>query len=173
MDDNEDGKDKDGDEEKDDSDDDNDSEKNDKEDTNDNKDKDDNNNNDNNDSEDDDEDDEDNEDDGDNDDDDDDNNNEEDDKEDNNDNGLGPDEDLQCLRTPLSIVRRLIVMLGPDFRVSYTTAARPDHRYFTTLSNCIGLFVFIQGFCLVNVPSVATLTILHHYCLLEGFRLAI
>ena len=65
---------------------------------------------------------------------------------------------LHCLRTQLSIVWR---------------PARPDHRYFTALSNCIGLLVIIRGFCLVDVPSLATLSILHYNYLLEGFSLAL
>ena len=68
--------------------------------------------------------------------------------EDDDDNRLGLEEELHCprthcIRTQLSIVRRLIVVLGPNFRVSYTTVARPDHRYFTTLSYCIALHVII------------------------------
>ena len=83
------------------------------------------------------------------------------------------DESLWCLRTQLIIVQQLIAMLGPKFRVSYTPAARPDHRVVTTLQDCIGLLVIILGFSLVDVPSDVTLSILQHDCLLEGFCLAL
>jgi DNA mismatch repair ATPase MutL len=110
-----------------------------------------------------------------------DDNEEDDDKEDNDDdeeddeddNGLGLDEDLWCLCTQFDFVRRLIVVLGPDFRVSYTTSVVPDHRVITTLQDCLGLPVIICGFCLVDIPSDAILTILHHDCLLEDFCLAL
>jgi hypothetical protein len=83
------------------------------------------------------------------------------------------DESLRCLRTQLIIVRQLIVLLGPNFRVSYTPAGHLDHRVVTTLQDCIGLLVIIQGFSLVDVPLDVTLSILQHNCLLEGFRLAL
>ena len=100
-----------------------------------------------------------------------DNDDDEEDDEDNN--GLGLDEDLWCLCTQFDFVRRLIVVLGPDFRVSYTTSVVPDHRVITTLQDCLGLPVIICGFCLVDIPSDAILTILHHDCLLEDFCLAL
>ncbi len=83
------------------------------------------------------------------------------------------DESLRCFRTQLIIVRQLIVVLGPNFRVSYTPAGRPGHRVVTTLQDCIGLLGIIRGFSLVDVPSDVTLSILQHDCLLEGFCLAL
>ena len=82
-------------------------------------------------------------------------------------------ESLPCLCTQAIIVRQLIVVLGPNFRVSYTPAAHPDFCFVTTLQDCIGLLVIIRGFCLVDVPFGATLSILRHNSLLEGFRLAL
>ena len=78
-----------------------------------------------------------------------------------------------CLRTQAIIVQQLIVVLGPNFRVSYTPAARPDYPVVTTLQDCISLLVIIRGFCFVDVPSDDTLSILRHDSLLEGFRLAL
>ena len=75
-------------------------------------------------------------------------------------------ESLPCLCTQAIIVRQLIVMLGPNFRVSYTPAAHPDFCFVTTLQDCIGLLVIIRGFCLVDVPSDDTLSILCHDSLL-------
>ncbi len=83
------------------------------------------------------------------------------------------DKSLWCLRNQLIIVRQLIVVLGPNFQVSYTPAGRPNHHVVTTLQDCIGLLVIIWGFSLVDVPSDVTLSILQHNCLLEGFRLAL
>ncbi len=54
-------------------------------------------------------------------------------------------ESLLCLRTQAIIVWQLIVVLGPNFRVSYTPAACPDYRVVTTLQDCIGLLVIIRG----------------------------
>jgi hypothetical protein len=82
-------------------------------------------------------------------------------------------ESLWCLCTQLIIVQQLIVVLSPNFRVSYTPAGHPDHCVVTTLQDCIGLLVIIWGFSLVNVPLDVTLSILQHNCLLEGFRLAL
>ncbi len=78
-----------------------------------------------------------------------------------------------CLRTQAVIVQELIVVLGPNFRVSYTPAARPDYRVVPTLQDCTGLFVIIQGFRLGDVPLDNTLSILRHDSLLEGFCLAL
>jgi hypothetical protein len=83
------------------------------------------------------------------------------------------DKSLRCLCTQLIIVRQLIVVLGPNFRVSYTPAGHPDHRVVTTLQDCISLLVIIRGFSPVNVPLDVTLSILQHDCLLVGFRLAL
>ena len=83
------------------------------------------------------------------------------------------DEDLRCLHTQLSIVRRLIVVLGPGFQVSYLPSSRPDFRVITTLQDCIGLPVLFCGFGLVDVPSDDILTFLHSDCLLKGFCLAL
>ena len=55
-------------------------------------------------------------------------------------------ESLLCLRTQSIIVQQLIVVLGPNFHVSYTPAARPDYCVDTTLHDCIGLLVIIRGF---------------------------
>ena len=82
-------------------------------------------------------------------------------------------ESLLCLRTQAIIVRELIVVLGPNFRVSYTPAACPDYHVVTTLQDCIGLLVIIRGFCLVDVPLDDTLSILCHDSLLGGFHLAL
>ena len=79
-------------------------------------------------------------------------------------------EPLFCLCTQAIIVRELIVILGPNFGVSYMPAARPDYRVVTTLQDCIDLLVIIRGFCLVDVPSDDTLSILRHDSFLEGFR---
>ena len=78
-------------------------------------------------------------------------------------------ESILCLCTQAIIVRQLIVVLIPNFRVSYTPAAHPDYPVVTTLQDCIGLLVIIQGFCLVDVPSDNTPSILCHDSLLEGF----
>ena len=75
-------------------------------------------------------------------------------------------ESLLCLRTQAIIVRQLIVVISPNFRVSYTPAARPNYRVVTTLQDCIGLLVIIRGFCLVDVPLDDTLSILCHDSLL-------
>ncbi len=80
---------------------------------------------------------------------------------------------LLCLRTQAIIVWELIVVFGPNFRVSYKPAARPNYRVVTTLQDCIGLLVIIRGFCLVDVPSDDTLSILRHDSLLESFCLAL
>ena len=78
------------------------------------------------------------------------------------------------LHTLAIIVQQLIVMLSLDFRVPYTPAAHPNYCVITTLQDCIGLLVIIWGFCLVDVPSSdATLSILCHDCLLEGFCLVL
>ena len=78
-------------------------------------------------------------------------------------------ESLLCLCTQAIIVRQLIVVLG----VSYTPVARPGYHVVTTLQDCIGLLVIIRGFCLVDIPSDDTLSILCHDSLLEGFRLTL
>ena len=80
---------------------------------------------------------------------------------------------LLCLQTQAIIVWQLIVVLSPNFRVSYTPAAHPDYRVVTTLQDCIGLLVIIRGFCLVDIPSDDTLSILCHDSLLEGFHLTL
>ena len=74
-----------------------------------------------------------------------------------------------CLHTQAIIVRELIAVLGPNFRVSYTPAARLDYPVVTTLQDCIGLVVIIRGFRLVDVPSDNTLSILRHDSLLFFF----
>jgi hypothetical protein len=68
----------------------------------------------------------------------------------------------ELLRHSLSaqalIVQRLIVVLGLDFRVSYSPVDRPDSYVVTALCNCFGLDVLIQGgFRLVDVPSADAL----------------
>jgi hypothetical protein len=83
------------------------------------------------------------------------------------------DKSLRCLCTQLIIVQQLIVVLGSNFRVSYTPAGHPDHRVVTTLQDCISLLMIIWGFSLVDVPLDVTLSILQHDCLLEGFCLAL
>jgi hypothetical protein len=80
---------------------------------------------------------------------------------------------LLCICTQAIIVPQLIVVLGPNFPVSYTPAAHPDYRVVTTLQDCIGLLVIIRGFHLVDIPSDDTLSILHHDSLLEGFCLTL
>ena len=92
-----------------------------------------------------------------------------------NNDGLSHDDaasDLECLRTQLSIVQRLIFMLGPQFQVSYSPVSHPDFHETTTLQGCIGRTVFFCGFCFVDVPSVEELNFLRTDCLLGGFRLA-
>jgi hypothetical protein len=61
---------------------------------------------------------------------------------------------LECLRTQLSIVQRLIVVLGPDFQVSYSLSSHPDHRYFTTLSNCILLVRLFVDYALSTFQRI-------------------
>ena len=80
---------------------------------------------------------------------------------------------LECLRTQLSIVRRLIVVLGPHFQVSYSPISRPDFCVITTLQDCIGLPVVFCRFRLVDLPSEEKLTFLRQDFLLEGFRLGL
>ena len=43
---------------------------------------------------------------------------------------------VECLHTQLSIVWRLIVVLGPHFQVSYSPIAHPDFCVITTLHDC-------------------------------------
>ena len=59
--------------------------------------------------------------------------------------------DLECPRTPKSIVRMLIVVLGPHFQVSYSPITRPDLCVITTLQDCIGLLVFFVDFALLTI----------------------
>jgi hypothetical protein len=80
---------------------------------------------------------------------------------------------IECLRTQLSIVQRLIVMLGPNFQVSYSPSSHPDSCVISTLQDCIGLSEIICGLRLVNVPADYILTLLRRDCLLEGFRLSL
>ena len=80
---------------------------------------------------------------------------------------------LECLCTQLSIVQRLIVVLGLNFRISYSLSSHPDHRYFTTLSNYILVSEIICGLRLVDVPADYILTFLCRDCLLEGCRLSL
>ena len=61
-------------------------------------------------------------------------------------------ESLWCLCTQAIIVQQLIVVLGTNFRVSYTPAAHPDYHFITTLQDCISLLVIIQGFSLSKFP---------------------
>ena len=55
--------------------------------------------------------------------------------------------------------------------IASSTSHRSDYCVVTTLQDCIGLLVIIRGFCLVDVPSDTTQSILHHDSLLEGFHL--
>jgi len=80
---------------------------------------------------------------------------------------------LECLRTQLSIVQQLIVVLGPQFQVSYSPVSRPDYCEVTTLQDCIGRQAVFCQFCLVDVPSVEALTFIRSDCRLEGFRLSL
>ena len=80
---------------------------------------------------------------------------------------------LECLRTQLRIVRRLIDLLGPQFQVSYSPVSRPDFRETTTLQGCIGRTVVFCRICLVDVPSVEELPFLRSDSRLEGFRFSL
>ena len=80
---------------------------------------------------------------------------------------------LECLRTQLRIVRRLIVVLGPQFRVAYSPVSRPDFRETTTLQGCTVRPVVFCRFCLVYVPSVQELTLLRSDSRLGGFRFSL
>ena len=80
---------------------------------------------------------------------------------------------LECLRTQLRIVRRLIVVLGPQFQVSYSPVSHPDFRETTTLQGCIGRTVVFCRFCFVDIPSVEELNFLCTDSLLGGFRFAL
>ncbi len=91
--------------------------------------------------------------------------NEDDNYDDNDDNKIK----LECLHTQLSIVQRLIVVLGPHFQVSYSPSSRPDTCGITTLQECIVLSEIICGLRFVHVPSDGILIFLCSDCRLEGF----
>ena len=62
------------------------------------------------------------------------------------------------------IVQRLIVVLGPNFRVSSSPAACPNSRVVAALCDCIGLRDIIKGgfhLNLIDVPSANALFFLH------------
>jgi hypothetical protein len=80
---------------------------------------------------------------------------------------------LECLRTQLRIVLRLIDVLGPQFQVSYSPVSLPDFRETTTLQGCIGRTVVFCRFCLVDILSVEELTLLRSDSRLEGFRFSL
>jgi hypothetical protein len=80
---------------------------------------------------------------------------------------------VECLHTQLSIVQRLIVVLGPHFQVSYSPIARPDFCVITTLQDCYHYWGVYCRFRLVDLPSNEQLTLLHQDCLLGGFRLGL
>jgi hypothetical protein len=80
---------------------------------------------------------------------------------------------LECLRTQLRIVRRLIDVLGPQFQVSYSPVSRPDFRETTTLQGCIGRTVVFCRFRLVDILSVEELTLLRSDSRLGVFRFSL
>ncbi len=80
---------------------------------------------------------------------------------------------LECLRTQLRIVQRLIFVLGPQFQISYSPVSHPDFRETTTLEGCIGRTVVFCRFCFVDIPSVEELNFLCTDSLLGGFRFAL
>ncbi len=67
------------------------------------------------------------------------------------------------------MVRRLIALFGPNFRVSYATEALPDSMVVASLRDCVDLRELIRGgFCLVDAPP-ATITIpLGKICFPQG-----
>ena len=65
-------------------------------------------------------------------------------------------QELLCrsLSAQALIVQRLIVVLGLDFRVSYSPVNCPDSYVVAALRNCFGLDVLIQGgFVLLTCPQ--------------------
>ena len=80
---------------------------------------------------------------------------------------------VECLHTQVSIVRRLIVVLGPHFQVSYSPIARPDFCVITTLQDCYHYWGVYCRFRLVDLPSNEQLTLLRQDCLLGGFWLGL
>jgi hypothetical protein len=80
---------------------------------------------------------------------------------------------LECLRTQLRIVRRLIDIIGPQFRVSYSPVSRPDFVETTTLQGCIGRTVLFCRFRLLDILSVEELYFLRRDSRLGGFRFSL
>jgi len=80
---------------------------------------------------------------------------------------------LSCLRTQNSIVRRLIDVLGNQFRVSYSPVSHPDFSVITSLEDLIDRPVVFCRFRLVDVPSVEELTFLRSDSRLGGFRFSL
>ncbi len=63
-------------------------------------------------------------------------------------------QDLRHLHNQDPLVRRLIVTLGHDFRVVYSSADHINVSVAAALCNCLGLQgVFMGGYHLVDVPS--------------------
>ena len=96
-----------------------------------------------------------------------------DDDEEDSDNEDSADDEVNDLSHEESFVQQLIVVLGPQFIVSYSPVSRPDDCEVTTLQDCIGRQVFFCQFCLVDVPLVEALTFLCSDCRLEGFHLSL
>ncbi len=60
---------------------------------------------------------------------------------------------LHRLRAQGIVVRRLIALFGPDFRVSYVTEALPESTVVASLRDCVLFRVLISsGFRLVDAP---------------------
>ncbi len=75
---------------------------------------------------------------------------------------------LHRLRAQALTIQRLIVVLGSDFRVSYSPVDSPDSRVVAALCDCLGLTVFIQGGFVWSTcpqPMLSSLGILPGSCL--------